>query len=365
MRLLLALLAVGLSPTPARAQEIRGLPLAPELVVVLDLDRDFRLERSGQALYERLIALSRSGAGQGVDPAELAATQRAWSEELGLDIHHPFRRAALTLEGLRTAITGGPRRLVFVAEGDFRQARFQAYASKRGIPSRELGGRTIWSYVDWIKGGASGAQRALIEENLRKMPALANIVFFLHEDRRLVACEAADLPTVTVRVEGGSPSFRFDDTTAADRATLPKPALSVVLEGRAFQAQVIGEPEKIARLSLHAGEDATDEVVLLKGEFTSEAFAQQAAGQMQSGLALAPTLLAARPGDTPETTRMKSALGTLAQAVTPVARKDRTVTVGLKIKDTALLEILAALLDQLEKDAAATAGARPKGPTPR
>lgn len=353
MRRLLALLAVGLALAGAHAQEIRGLPLEPELVVVVDLDRDFRLERSGRALYQRLIAFSRSGVAQGVDPAELAATQKAWAEELGVDIDHPFRRAALTLDGLRTAVTGGPRHLVFVAEGDFRLARFQAYAGKRGIPSREIAGRTVWSYVDWIKGGATEAQRALIEDNLRRMPALANIVFFLHEDRRLVACEAGDLPTVAVRVEGASPSFRFDAATAADRATLPKPALSLVLEGRAFRSQVIGEPEKIARLSLHAGEDATDEVVLFKGVFTSEAFAQQAAGQMQAGLALVPTMLAARPDDTAETTRMKAALGQLARAATPVLRQDKTVTIGLKIKDTALLEVLSVALDQMEKERAA------------
>ncbi|MEY4272405.1 MAG: hypothetical protein RL250_1271 [Verrucomicrobiota bacterium] len=356
MRRLLALLAVGLAFAGARAQEIRGLPLEPELVVVLNLDQDFRLERSGQALYQRLIDFSRAGATQGVDPAELAATQKAWAEELGVDIHHPFRRAALSLDGLRTAVTGGPRHLVFVAEGDFRLARFQAYAGKRVIPSREIAGRTVWSYVDWIKGGASEAQRALIEDNLRRMPALANIVFFLHEDRRLVACEAGDLPTVTARADGQSPSFRFDAVTAADRAALPKPALTVQLEGRAFQAQVLGQPEKIARLTLHAGEDATDEVVRLRGDFTSEVFAQQAAGQMQAGLALVPTMLAARPDDTADDARMKTALRALAQATTPVLRQDKTVTVGLKIKDTTLLEILSACLEQLEKDRR-TAGA--------
>jgi len=362
MRPFLAFLAVGLSLAAARAQEILGLPLEPELVVVVDLDQEFRIERGGQPLYQRLVALSREGAGQGVDAAELAATRKAWAEELGLDVNRPFRRAALSLDGLRTAITGGPRHLVFIAEGDFRQARFQAYATKRGIPSRELGGRTIWSYADWIKGSANAAQRALIEENLRRMPALADVVFFLHEDRRLVACEAGDLPTVSVRLDGKSPSFRFAAATAADRAAIPKPALSLVLEGRAFQAQVIGEPEKIARISLHAGEDATDEVALLKAEFTGEAFARQAAGQMQAGLALAPTLLAAKPEDTPETTRMKSALRALAQATTPVARQDKTVSVGLRIKDAALLEVLSALLEQMEKGAAATAATRPKAP---
>jgi hypothetical protein len=355
MRPLFALFFAGLALVGAGAQEIRGLPLEPELVVVLNLDQDFRLERSGQALYQRLIAFSRQGVTQGGDPAELAATQKAWAEELGLDVNRPFRRAALTLDGLRTAVTGGPRHLVFVAEGDFQRTRFQAYADKRGIPSREIGGRAVWSYVDWIQGSASATQRALIAENLRKMPALANIVFFLHEDRRLVACEAADLPAAVARVEGRSPSFRFDPVTAADRATLPKPALSLVLEGRAFQSQVIGEPEKIARLSLHAGEDATDEVVRFRGDFTSEAFAQQAAGQLQAALTAAPTMLAAQPADNPDTARMKSALRTLTQAMTPLLRQDKTVTVGLKIKDAALLEILSCALDQMEKERGAPA----------
>jgi len=350
MRPLLALLASVLVVPTAGAQELRGLPPEPELLVVLNLEPEFRIERSGAALYERLMALTRNGAGQSADPAALAATRQAWADELGLDIRRPFRSAAVSLEGLRTVVTGGPRHFVFVAEGDFRAARFAAYAAKRGIPQRTIAGRNVWGYVDWIKGGATEAQRAEIDTNLRRMPMLANIVFFVHADRRLVACEAGDLPTVTARAEGQSPSFRFDAVTAADRAALPKPALTVRLEGRAFQAQVLGQPEKIARLTLHAGEDAQDEIVRLRGDFTSEAFAQQAAGQLQAGLAAAPTLFAAQPTDSAEDARMKTALRALVQGVSPVNRQERAVTAELRLKDSVLLEFLAMALEQTAKD---------------
>lgn len=347
MRLLLsALLASLCLPLGAQEFDLRGIPADSNLVMTFSSTKDLELSKHPAILRLRDKIMTGSAM---INKRQ--AAEKVLREELGVDTDKDFQTLAIGLAfGKKAAAHGAEQDLsvAVVVRGRFDSDKIKAFAERKKLTPVTAGGLNGWQASEFAAAITGEAP-----------PRDKDSAVFVYDASTVVVTRIKDAESCFASLAGKKPSYALPATATDLVPSAGKVYGLAHLDVSSIPTEPSLEKSGFRNATLVLSEQGTQQVYKLTAGFTDAEKAKLSAGQLQGFLGMAPLFAMPNPKDSPEVTRIKQIAVKLVAGFEPVKTEGERVSVGLKMENADLAELIEALYEMSLKQPAKPAVAKP------